>query len=158
MRIPIILIIFFLNIITIYAQNNLNDFKRDILLDENYSLTTYEKYINHYNNISYKNEKEFQDYFSNIKFLSTNQISKNIKDVNKLKFINISNNTDSINKYLSITNRNIAGYHIYLVCYNNNLLSSIIYNDKNEIISFFSKLNKKNNKIIPWFFDEPILK
>ncbi len=131
------------------------EFSKEILQKQDYNFKTYSKYIKFYNEVSKTNDKFFDDYFKKIKFMSINSVNTKLTG-HKIEIIDISANDTLINKYLNLKNRKIDSLKIFLVMADKQFVTAIITNKEGYIISFFSKISKKDNRHTPWFLDEKL--
>ena len=134
----------------------LDSFFKDIVVKKDYDFENYSKYIKYYNDIKIDDSNIVNNYFSNIKFLTENTINNNIKDNDDLEIKKISYDKLLADNVIDFGVRDIKGYSFFAVYCCNKVVSYVILNDKKEIISFFSKLNKNNRKYKPWFLDDKI--
>jgi len=116
-------------------------FVNDILLNENYDMDLYQKYIHYYNGHLKTNNKEFEKYLTGIKLYTLHSITKEITNKNDVKIIDLTNNKDIIKKYIR-DDYILPSYSIYGVFEKEKFITHIILDDKGNIISFLTALNK----------------
>jgi len=136
----------------------IENFTKNILLNNNFSFENCLKYISFYNEIDVKDNEKLEFYLSNVKFMVQHSIIDYIENKDKIRIVDITSNSIIIEKYIFFEDKtktkNIK--RILALFEEETFKTAIILNSNGDIISFFSTLNKHNNKHSPWFLDEKL--
>jgi len=132
------------------------DFTENILLNNNFNFEDYSKYIRFYNEIDIENNEKREFYLSNVKFMVQHSIVDYIENKDKIRIVDITDNFIVIEEYIFFENKTKDIKRIFALFEEEAFKTAIILNSNGDIISFFSTLNKHNNKHLPWFLNEKL--
>lgn len=149
-------LIFINSFINLNAQSNkyfINEFIDNIIVKEDFDFNEYSKYVHYYNNIDLNDKDNFQKYFGNVKLLTKNSVGILLKHSKGIKIKEVRNDDKNLKEYVDLKGCNFSNYKKFMIYNNDKFVTLVLLNDDNEIVSYFSKLNKKNNKHIPWLLN-----
>ena len=153
------LVLCLMNIQFVKAQTDiefLTKFSKNILSNRQFDFKDYKEYVSYFNDYNSQSDSiEIKKYFNNIKTIVDSHIGNNIINQEHLKIGRIINDSDLKSKFLL---RQGEGLKYYELKENSKLITYIVLNSKNEIVSFFCSVNKKNEKCSPFYLDEPLLR
>lgn len=124
---------------------HVKSFVNDILLNENYDISMYQKHIHYYNQHSKEDKEEFEKYLQDMKFLTLNFVTKRIIDKNNINVIDITDDKEIVKAHLQ-DDSILSSYRIYGVFENKKFITAVIVDDKKNIISFLTSLTKDKSK------------
>jgi len=134
----------------------IRDFTENILLNNNFNFEDYSKYIRFYNEIDIENNKKLELYLSNVKFMVQHSIVDYIENKDKIRIVDITNNFLVIEEYIFFEDKTKDIKRIFALFEEETFRTAIILDSNGDITSFFSALNKHNNRHLPWFLNEKL--
>jgi hypothetical protein len=156
-KLLLILVVFAFN--TVKSQEiieKITVFNSKILFNNNFTVKDYNDVI-HYSNYYKEGSTEYANYFDWIKACIIN-IRNKVENPQNLKIYNAADlplsikekylfKVDKRHKIFYLVEKNETGY---------NLITHYVFDNKNNIISFFNKLSKKKLVLDPWYLNEKI--
>jgi len=137
-------------------ENFIKNFTKNILLKDDFSFEDYSKYIRFYNEIDIENNEKLELYLSNVKFMVQHSIVDYIENKDKIRIVDITNNFLVIEEYIFFEDKTKDIKRIFALFEEETFKTAIILDSNGDITSFFSALNKHNNKHLPWFLNEKL--
>lgn len=132
------------------AKRMVESFVNDVILSNNFSPDVYQKYIHHYNGYSPADTAEFNKYINGIQFLTINSINSYVGDKKDIRIIDITANKKEIKNYIQ-DHKILPSYKAYAVFKNDELITVVVLDKKDDIVSFFSNLTKTDRRHDPHF-------
>jgi len=123
-------------------------FVNEVFLPGNFDHNLYQKHIRYYNGYSPSNKEEFVKYLDDIRFLSENFFNNQVSNKDELKIIDITRNGKYIDEYIQ-ADKILPASKVFIVLEGKKLITTIILDKDNDIISFLGNMSKTDARFDP---------